>query len=399
MSVPVRYSANVVDSNINEVMQVNAMEAEVRDQWMMIPGGGRLGIPGAAAGEQRNINMPSQTAELDAMTTEDLYMKFNEYYTLEDKYHTCLILPQESSREITAGARDGSAYVLRCLKVWYELPSDVLFAAINLVDRFLDRMTVKPKHMACISVASFHLAIKQLQLNQLNLEDLVTISQCGCTARDLERMAGVIANKLGVQIGNPPTTALSFLRLYYVLFRRLAYDIGGMFFDYYEQVIKLEELEMAMEILLCDVRTSLAAPSTLAMALICHHIEHHLSKSYQKEGPELMRFADYAVFLQNIIGMPNRVFICAHNIVSQILYFYNNQHKLPYRQRLVWRLSTRTMRALRPTNKLTSHLPTIEEHKGNHIDENLPRSRTESSSSEEEEDWPTSPIIPIFEQC
>lgn len=26
-------------------------------------------------------------------------------------------------------------------------------------------------------------------------------------------------------------------------------------------------------------------------------------------------------------------------------------------------------------------------------------SRTESISSEEEEDWPTSPIIPIFEQC
>lgn len=25
--------------------------------------------------------------------------------------------------------------------------------------------------------------------------------------------------------------------------------------------------------------------------------------------------------------------------------------------------------------------------------------RTESVSSEEEEDWPTSPIIPIFEQC
>lgn len=61
--------------------------------------------------------------------------------------------------------------------MWYELPSEVLFTAISLVDRFLDRMTVKPKHMACMSVASFHLAIRQLGLNPIPPEDLVTISQ------------------------------------------------------------------------------------------------------------------------------------------------------------------------------------------------------------------------------
>lgn len=80
-------------------------------------------------------------------------------------------------REVTAGGRDGSAYVLRCLKMWYELPSDVLFSAMSLVDRFLDRMAVKPKHMACMSVASFHLAIKQLDLKPIPADDLVTISQ------------------------------------------------------------------------------------------------------------------------------------------------------------------------------------------------------------------------------
>lgn len=44
--------------------------------------------------------------------------------------------------EITTGIRDGSAHVLRCLKVWYDLPSDVLFVAINLMDRFLTKMKV-----------------------------------------------------------------------------------------------------------------------------------------------------------------------------------------------------------------------------------------------------------------
>lgn len=53
--------------------------------------------------------------------------------------------------------------------------------------------------MACISVGSFHLAIQQLKLNPIDPEDLVTVSQCRCTAGDLERMAGIIANKLRVQ--------------------------------------------------------------------------------------------------------------------------------------------------------------------------------------------------------
>lgn len=75
------------------------------------------------------------------------------------------------------GARDGAAHVLRCLKVWYDLPSDVLFVATNLVDRFLTKMRVRPKHMACISVGSFLLAVRQLKLNINDTDDLVSISQ------------------------------------------------------------------------------------------------------------------------------------------------------------------------------------------------------------------------------
>ena len=44
---------------------------------------------------------------------------------------------------ITSGMRDGSAHVLRCLKVWYDLPSDVFFNAISSIDRFLSKMKVK----------------------------------------------------------------------------------------------------------------------------------------------------------------------------------------------------------------------------------------------------------------
>ncbi|EDW80795.2 uncharacterized protein Dwil_GK11375 [Drosophila willistoni] len=414
-----------VGGNDNGMMDHN--EAEMPTDWMRIAEEGRYGTPGAAGLEYQkyeqqqqqqhvesneagvsgagasNNNEPASAIkkmedQLHALTSDELYETVKEYDALQDKYHTVLLLPKESRREVTAGGRDGSAYVLRCLKMWYELPSDVLFSAMSLVDRFLDRMAVKPKHMACMSVASFHLAIKQLDLKPIPAEDLVTISQCGCTAGDLERMAGVIANKLGVQMGHAPITSVSYLRIYYALFRNLAKEIGGDFFKFYQQLIKLEELENRLEILLCDVKTTVITPSTLALVLICLHLDFHIKESYTRGSPELKHVFEYILFLQQFMRIPDRVFTCGFSIVSGILSHYNGQNKAPYKQRLVWKLSSRTLRVLRPINRFSSDLPTIEEGISNAIDEGL-RSRTESISSEEEEDWPTSPIIPIFEQC
>lgn len=80
-----------------------------------------------------------------------LINKLQEALTLEPKFQPHLELPQSSkdAGEITAGIRDGSAHVLRSLKVWYDLPSDVLFVAINLMDRFLTKMMVSANTIFC----------------------------------------------------------------------------------------------------------------------------------------------------------------------------------------------------------------------------------------------------------
>lgn len=120
------------------------------------------------------------------------------------------------------------------------------------------------------------------------------------------------------------------------------------------------------------------------------------------------------------LQIPETGFFETHRIVVNILQHYNGQHKLPYRQRLVWKLSSRTLRVLRPTDRLTSHLPTIEEdnnnssrsryinHKNNLFTQQKSAKyfvfffifihRTGSVSSEEGEDWPTSPILPVYEK-
>lgn len=79
--------------------------------------------------------------------------------------------------------------------------------------------------MACLSVSSFSLAVQQVALHggcsETDLRDIALISQSKCTSGDLQRMEGIIAQKLDVnrvyECGLP-VTPLSFLRLYHSLF-------------------------------------------------------------------------------------------------------------------------------------------------------------------------------------
>jgi hypothetical protein len=62
------------------------------------------------------------------------------------------------------------------------------------------------------------------------------------------------------------------------------------------------------------------------------------------------------------VQIPDSSFFCCHEVVLLILARYNAQCQMPHRQRLVWKLSQRTLRYLRPTDKLTTIMPTIDEH-------------------------------------
>merc|ERR1711915_1120887 len=103
--------------------------------------------------------------------------------------------------------------------------------------------------------------------------------------------------------------------------------------------------------------------------------------------------------MQRLCRIPDSSFFHSHKTVAIILSQYNGQSKMPYKQRLVWKLSSRTLRVLRPTDKLTSYLPTIEEHNSSTVTNNNLRIRTGSVSSDDGNDWPTSPVVAVCEQC
>ncbi|KAK0167044.1 hypothetical protein PV327_004492 [Microctonus hyperodae] len=282
--------------------------------------------------------------------------------------------------EITIGARDGSAHVLRCLKVWYDLPSDVFFIAINLMDRFLTKMKARPKHMACISVSSFHIAAVQMA-QSLDADHLVSISQCKCTGGDLKRMSDLIRNKLEWAPGTTPITALTFLRLFNVMFHAAASQLG--LGELYASIVTESELFLRLEMVICDGNCASLRPSEVALVLLCTYLDSAVNRLdpnadvkmslaaipgpssidiAQTPAQQMLSLVEFAAELQKICKISDDSFISTHELVSAILVKYNAQEQTPHRQRLVWRLSSRTARLLRPTDKFTSVLPVIAEH-------------------------------------
>lgn len=168
-----------------------------------------------------------------------------------------------------------------------------------------------------------------------------------------------IAGKLGVQMEAAPITPLTFLRIFHIILHRVAVELNLQ--SFYESTMIFHDLVARLEILACEASCASMRASELALALICTHMDEMIAAKFGTDIDQVQGLVQYAIQLQNLCKITEHGFYETHKIVVNILEHYNGQQKLPHRQRLVWKLSSRTMRVLRPTDRLTSHLPTIEE--------------------------------------
>ncbi|KAF7413576.1 hypothetical protein HZH68_002065 [Vespula germanica] len=244
-----------------------------------------------------------------------------------------------------------------------------------------DEITIaRPKHMACISVSAFHIAAVQMA-QSLDADHLVSISQCKCTGGDLKRMSGVIRNKLEWAPAIQPITSLTFLQLFNTMFHTVASHLG--IGDIYANVVMESELFLRLEMIACDGNCASLRSSEIALVLLCTYLDAAVKRLDANKdvtisvtsmaGPstinssvtpahQMLRLVEFAAEVQKICKISGDSFVSTHEAVSAVLNKYNAQEQTPHRQRLIWRLSSRTARLLRPTDKFTSVLPVIAEH-------------------------------------
>ena len=112
-----------------------------------------------------------------------------------------------------------------------------------------------------------------------------------------------------------------------------------------------------LEILACDSMTLSHRPAEVALALLASEFQRLVAASPAK-APVLMALVTE---LQKACGIQSGAFASCLRVVVGQLESYNGEGTVVHRQRLVWKLSNRTLRHLRPTDKLRATLPTIQE--------------------------------------
>lgn len=139
--------------------------------------------------------------------------------------------------------------------------------------------------------------------------------QCRCTSGDLERMASIIASKLGVQMETAPTTPLTFLHIFFIIFERAAIELNMQ--EFFDSTMIFQDLVSRLEILACEASCASMRASELALVLICTHMDEHITKKYGSDHVQVQGIVDYAIQLQQLCKVSHSYNRSRHSDVTR----------------------------------------------------------------------------------
>ncbi|XP_054889926.1 cyclin-G1 isoform X2 [Poeciliopsis prolifica] len=122
---------------------------------------------------------------------------------------------QDNGLRMTTRLRELEVKDLLYLCRFFGFSSETFSLAVSLLDRFLSVMKIQPKHLSCVGLCCFYMAVKSSE-DEKNVplaSDLIRISQNRFTVSDMMRMEKIIMEKLYWKVKAP--TALHFLRLFH----------------------------------------------------------------------------------------------------------------------------------------------------------------------------------------
>lgn len=181
-------------------------------------------------------------------------------------------------------------------------------------------------------------------------------------------MEKIIEAKLGCLPQEEPVTTLTFLNLYHALLSTTL-PIGLQ--------PDLLILSCKLETICCDANYAAFPSSLLAFALLYvemkshQHSEELIIVNVLRELQQIIQVSELVgLLLDSVINLipikitEEKLNECV-GVVKSIMAPYDGyaQSNPSHRQRLTWKLSRRTLKQLRPTEKLTNVLPTIEENR------------------------------------
>ncbi|KAL4631222.1 cyclin-G1 [Arapaima gigas] len=251
----------------------------------------------------------------------------------------------ENGLRMTAKLRDIEVKDLLSLTRFFGFSAETFSLTVNLLDRFLAVMKIQPKHLSCVGLCCFYIAVKSAEEEKSVplASDLIRISQNRFTVSDMMRMEKIILEKLYWKVKAP--TALHFLRLYYSYIRELLAAEG-------KHVPNVERLEAQLKACHCSFGFSKVKASLLALAILA--LEMHEQHLHEMTEP--------LQSLQQHSNVKDGDLFCVRELVAKCLTEYSSTKcSKPSSQKLRWIISGRTARQLKRSYYKIDHLPTIPE--------------------------------------
>ncbi len=184
-------------------------------------------------------------------------------------------------------------------------------------------------------------------------------------------MQGILSAKLDLAAVNggadAVVTPLTLLRVLYAAARAAAKRLGGVLEELLPEAAPPDQMLHKLEILSCESLTLSYRPSEVALALLAADFQRRAAAAKQPTAAsaltslvaELQKYCAIAAG-----GSGGSGFVGCLSLVVGLLDRYHGEGTVAHRQRLIWKLSNRTLRHLRPTDKLRPTLPTIKEGRG-----------------------------------
>ncbi|NWR14750.1 CCNG1 protein, partial [Emberiza fucata] len=251
----------------------------------------------------------------------------------------------DNGLRMTARLRDFEVKDLLSLTQFFGFHTETFSLAVNFLDRFLSKMKVQPKHLGCVGLSCFYLAVKasEEERNVPLATDLIRISQYRFTVSDMMRMEKIILEKLCWKV--KAITAFQFLQLYHSFIQEnLSCER--------RKYLNFERLETQLKACHCRITFSKAKPSVLALSILALEIEEQ----------KLLELTEPLEFLQLHSKISNRELAFWKELVLKCLTEYSSSKcSKPNVQKLKWIVSGRTARQLKHSYYRITHLPTIPE--------------------------------------
>ncbi|XP_062844965.1 cyclin-G1 [Trichomycterus rosablanca] len=250
---------------------------------------------------------------------------------------------------MTVKLRDLKVKDLLSLTRFFGFSVETFSLAVSILDRFLAVMKIQPKHLACVGLCCFYIAVKisEEEKNVPLANDLIRISQNRFTVSDMMRMEKIILEKLNWKVKAP--TALCLLRLFHSQIQDKVDDDG-------KKIINIERLEAQLKACHCSYVFTKLRPSLVALALLARVV-------VEERGSDSVEALREAVQdLQQQLPIKDGDLICVRELVAKCLTEYSTTKcSKPDGQRLRWIISGRTARQLKHSYYKIAHLPTIPE--------------------------------------